>query len=113
MYELTTKNIGVREPDDGLVYCTNHYRLAPMALPNPKCRRYETLATSRDIKQLGVADVARLLNAVNQGSRTIQTMIFEPASLVLHLSIGPGPTSAKPLRRLDLKPLLRPATPQG
>ena len=106
VYELTTKNLGVREPDDGLVYCTNHYRLAPMALPNPKCKRYETLATSRDIKQLGVGDVARLLNAVNQGSHTIQTMIFEPASLVLRLSIGRGPTSAKPLHRLDLKPLL-------
>ncbi len=113
VYELTTKNIGVREPDDGLVYCTNHYRLAPMAFPNPKCRRYETLATSRDIQQLGVGDVARLLHAVNQGSRTIQTMIFEPAKLVLHLSIGPGPTSAKRLKRLDLKPLLQPATPQG
>ncbi len=106
VYELTTKNIGVRKPDDGLVYCTNHYRLAPMALPNPKCRRYETLETSRNIKQLGIGDVARLLHAVNQGSHTIQTMIFEPAILVLHLSIGPGPTSAKPLHRLDLKPLL-------
>jgi predicted choloylglycine hydrolase len=106
VYELTTTHLGVRKPEDGLVYCTNHYRLAPMAFPNPKCRRYETLATSRNIKQLGVADVARLLHAVNQGSHTIQTMVFEPAKLVLHLSIGPGPTSAKPLRRLDLKPLL-------
>ena len=51
----------------------------PDGAADPKCRRYEKLATSRDIKQLGVADVARLLNAVNQGSHTIQTMIFEPA----------------------------------
>jgi isopenicillin-N N-acyltransferase like protein len=108
VYELTTKNIGVREPVEGLVYCTNHYRLGPMALPNPKCRRYSTLETSRDIKQLGVGDVARLLHAVNQGSNTIHTMVFEPGALVLHLSIGPGPTSARPLRRLDLKPLLQP-----
>ena len=54
VYEITTKNIGVREPDDGLVYCTNHYRLAPMAVPNTKCRRYETLGKSQDIKQLAV-----------------------------------------------------------
>jgi len=106
VYEITTKNIGAREPDDGLVYCTNHYRLAPMAVPNTKCPRYKTLGTSRDIKRLSVKDVARLLHAVNQGNHTIQTMVFEPATLVLHLSIGPGPTSAKPLRRLDLKPLL-------
>jgi isopenicillin-N N-acyltransferase like protein len=106
VYEITTKNIGVREADAGLAYCTNHYRVAPMALPNPKCRRYETLEKSRDIKQLTLADVARLLNAVNQGTHTIQTMIFEPAPLVLHLSIGPGPTSSRPLHKLDLKPLL-------
>jgi isopenicillin-N N-acyltransferase like protein len=112
VYEITTKNIGAREPDQGLVYCTNHYRLAPMALPNPKCRRYETLETSHNIAQIGVGDVARLLHAVNQGTHTIQTMVFEPAILVLHLSIGPGPTSAKPLKRLDLKPLLQ-AKPQG
>lgn len=112
VYEITTKNIGVREPDDGLLYCTNHYRLAPMAVANKKCRRYETLETSRDIKQLAVKDVARLLHAVNQGNHTIQTMVFEPASLVLHLSIGAGPTSARPLKTLDLKPLLQ-AKPQG
>jgi isopenicillin-N N-acyltransferase like protein len=112
VYEITTKNIAVREPEDGLVYCTNHYRQTPMALPNPKCWRYPILATSRDIKQLSVGDVARLMHAVNQGDRTIQTMVFEPATLVLHLSIGPGPTSARPLKRLDLKPLLQ-AKPQG
>jgi isopenicillin-N N-acyltransferase like protein len=112
VYEITTKNIGVREATDGLVYCTNHYRLAPMALPNPKCWRYPKLETSRDIKQLGVGDVARLLHVVNQGTHTIQTMVFEPAVLVLHLSIGAGPTSAKPLHKLELKPLLQP-TPQG
>ena len=113
VYELTTKNVGVRKPDDGLVYCTNHYRLAPMALPHPKCWRYETLETSREIKQLGVGDVARLLHAVNQGKATIQTMVFEPAVLVLHLSIGHGPTSARPLRRLELKPLLQPGSTKG
>jgi hypothetical protein len=32
-------------------------------------------------------------------------MIFEPSDLVLHLSIGRGPTSAKPLTKIDLKPL--------
>ena len=48
------------------------------------------------------------MHAVNQGNHTIQTMVFEPAILVLHLSIGAGPTSARPLNRVDLKPLLQP-----
>jgi isopenicillin-N N-acyltransferase like protein len=106
VYEITTKNIGVRDPVNGLAYCTNHYRVAPMAVPNTKCWRYERLEKSRDLKKLSVADVARLLHAVNQGNRTIQTMVFEPSTLVLHLSIGPGPTSARPLHKVDLKPLL-------
>jgi isopenicillin-N N-acyltransferase like protein len=109
VYEITTKNIGAREPEDGLLFCTNHYRVAPMALPNPKCRRYALLDKSRDKKQYAVSDVARLLHAVRQGKSTIQTIVLEPAPLVIHLSIGPGPTSARPLHRVDLKPLLEAA----
>jgi hypothetical protein len=106
VFEITTKNIGVREPEDGLLYCTNHFLLAPMMTPN-KCWRYPKLEKSRDLERLGVADVAKLMNDVNQGNRTIQTMVFEPSELVLHLSIGRGPTSAKPLKKLDLKPLFK------
>jgi hypothetical protein len=105
VYEITTANIGVRTPDDGLLYCTNHFLLAPMAVTT-KCLRYEKLAKSRKIKSLAVSDVARLLHDVNQGRGTIQTMVFEPDKLVLHLSIGHGPASAKPLKTLQLKPLL-------
>ncbi len=56
---------------------------------------------------LAVADVRRRLQAANQGSWTIQTMVFEPAALKIHLSIGAGPTSARPLTTIDLAPLLR------
>lgn len=38
---------------------------------------------------------------------TIQTMVFEPAALKMHLSIGAGPTSGRPLTTLDLGPLVR------
>jgi hypothetical protein len=108
IFEITTKNIGVRQPEDGLLYCTNHFLLEPMATKTKvNCRRYPILEKSREMKQLDVSDVARLLNQVNQGKRTIQTMVFEPSKLVLHLSIGRGPTSEKPLKRLDLKPLLK------
>jgi isopenicillin-N N-acyltransferase-like protein len=108
IYEITTKNIGVREPEDGLLYCTNHFLLSPMVTKTEmNCWRYPILEKSRDMKHLDVSDVARLLSEVNQGKGTIQTMVFEPSKLVLHLSIGRGPTSEKPLKRLDLKPLLK------
>ena len=70
VYEITTKNIGVRKPDDGLLFCTNHYRLAPMATPNAKCLRYaDGWKRSQEIKRPSVDDVAKLLNVVNQGLR--------------------------------------------
>lgn len=106
VYEITTRNIGVREPEAGLLFATNHFRQAPMATSS-RCKRYAKLAKSRALEKLSVPDVARLMHDVNQGKRTIQTMVFRPDRLVLHLSIGRGPTSARPLKLLDLEPLLK------
>jgi isopenicillin-N N-acyltransferase like protein len=105
VYEITTKHIDVRRPDAGLLCATNHFRLPPMAIETT-CNRYDALDKCREIERLDVADVTRLLDKANQGKRTIQTMVFEPSKLVLHLSLGRGPTSARPLHTLDLKPLL-------
>jgi isopenicillin-N N-acyltransferase-like protein len=106
VYEITPKNVGVREEERGLVYCTNHFRLPPMAVP-AVCRRYAILEKAGSVEKLSVADVARFLHDVNQGKRTIQTMVFESKDLRLHLAIGRGPASALPLRRIDLAPLLQ------
>ena len=62
---------------------------------------------------LTVADVARKMHDVNQGPLTVQTMIFEPETLVLHLAVGDTPSSALPLKRLDLAPLLKPGEGDG
>ena len=61
---------------------------------------------------VGLPQVAENLHAVNKGNETIQTMIFEPTSLRLHLAIGKGPSSALPMKQLDLAALLVPA-PDG
>ena len=60
--------------------------------------------------KVSIADVQKHLDAVNLGSFTLQTMVFEPATLKLHLAIGAIPASALPLRTLDLAPLLKPDT---
>ncbi len=67
------------------------------------CPRYAKLTTAQRIDKLDVSDVGRLLNDVNQGGNTIQTMIFEPATLRVHLSLGPPPSSSRPLKTIDLK----------
>jgi len=107
VYEITPRNVAFREGEGGLAACTNHFRLAPMAGAAVACRRYEILEKSRSREKLSVGDVARLLHEASQGKRTMQTMVFEPEKLILHLSIGRGPASARPLGRLDLGPLLR------
>jgi hypothetical protein len=48
------------------------------------------------------------MHAVNQGSMTLQSMIFEPRALVLHLAFGKGPATGLPRNRLPLAELLEP-----
>jgi hypothetical protein len=104
--EMTPKTVALRRGEDGLCACTNHFRTRELAV-FPWCRRYNILVQSNSLPTPDVADVARKLHEVNQGRMTAQTMIFEPAPLVLHLAIGACPSSAQPLRRLELGPLLK------
>jgi isopenicillin-N N-acyltransferase like protein len=104
VFEITPRTVAVRRPHDDLLTCTNHFRADELAT-SINCRRYGTLEKSRDHEKLGIEDVSRMMHAVHQGSWTIQTMIFEPKSRKLHLSLGAGPTSARPLRTLELMPL--------
>jgi hypothetical protein len=71
-----------------------------------KCWRYGILERSREIKQFDVAGVAKQMAAVGQGVSTLQTMVFEPSALKLHLAFGKGPATRLPLRTLELAGLL-------
>ncbi len=107
VFEMTPKTLNVRRAVDGLCACTNHFRSKELAT-STKCKRFDQLEKSWQQAALGLHDVGKQLDAVNQGAMTVQTMIFEPAALKLHLAIGPCPTSALPLKVLDLAPFLRP-----
>ncbi len=105
--EMTPKSVVARRGVNGVCACTNHFRsdeLAVFAL----CGRYRKLVRSRAMGRLGVADVAEKLHQVRIGRMTVQTMVFEPAELKLHLAVGSVPSSALPLKPLDLKPLFSP-----
>ena len=103
--EITTKSVVVRRPENGLCPCTNHFRSEELCT-DKTCRRYDSLSKGFYMEKLDRGDIAKLLDSANQGEHTLQTMIFEPAVLKLHLAIGKCPTSALPLKELDLKPLL-------
>lgn len=103
--EVTTKRVLSRDNDDGLCFATNHFRCKELA-GNSKCWRYSRLEEGRKLDRLGVDNVAKLLHATNQGKLTLHTMVFETETLRLHLSMGPGPASARPLRLIELAQLL-------
>jgi hypothetical protein len=106
VFEMTPKTVAVRRPDNGLLFCTNHFR-TPELMMFAWCGRYRILEKSQSLKILGLEDVAKKLDEVNMGRLTVQTMIFEPKPLILHLAIGASPSSALPLKKLELQPLFK------
>jgi hypothetical protein len=109
VFEFTPKSLVVRRADRGICPCANHFCTKELGLGNTS-RRQVILERSQELPTLGLADMAKKMDAVNQGEMTLQTMVFEPAALRLHLAIGKCPTSRLPLRELDLAPLLKKKT---
>jgi hypothetical protein len=99
--EVTPKTVAVRRPEEGICACTNHFRTEDLAT-STKCERYATLEKSREMKKFDVKEVAKQMDAVNQGAWTLQTMVFEPSELRLRLAYGKGPATRLPLHTLDL-----------
>ena len=104
--EMTPKSVVRRNSKDGICVCTNHF-CSPQLMIFPFCRRFGVLDQAREMKRLGVEDVAKKMHEASSGQITMQTMIFEPQSLRLHLASGKLPASSGPMRRVDLKELLQ------
>ena len=104
--EMTPKTVNVRTADAGITCCTNHFLTDGLKVGRACWRlpKLEAMRTGSD--EYGIVDLFARLAAVNQGDKTLQSMVFEPAELVLHLRYGPGPATDRPTIRLDLKPLL-------
>lgn len=102
--EITPKTVVLRRAENGLLACTNHFRTEPLRVFS-FARRYRILMETDQIQRVAVDDVAKKLHQVNQGRLTLQTMIFQPDRLRLQLAIESCPSSALPLRRLELAPL--------
>jgi hypothetical protein len=102
--EVTPKNVIVRPSEAGINLCTNHFRSAELVM-STKCWRYEKLMQSIGQDKFSVSDIAQRLHAVNQGELTLQSMVFEPATLDMHLVFGPGPATRFPMSKLSLAEL--------
>jgi hypothetical protein len=116
--EFSPSRVVRRDPENGIGICTNHFCTAPLKLDKPK-NVYTTLDRFARLEKarpgdgkLSVEDIHRHLDAVNQGKMTLQTMVFEPTTLTLHLATATAdvPASSRELRRVDLATLLKTTT---
>jgi hypothetical protein len=107
--EITPKSVVLRRAEKHFLACTNHFctELKPSNQfdPGDSFERYSVLEKGRTVKKFAVAEMFRFLHAVNLGEWTLQSMVFEPATLKMHLAIGAAPaTRMKPVT-LELAPL--------
>ena len=103
VFEATPRHVVRRDGVHDVCCCTNCFLTDELCV-GEKCWRYPKLqAVQKANGKLGVAEIAKALDSVNQGAHTIQCMIFEPKSRVLHLAYGGGKSATKrPLAKLDL-----------
>jgi len=102
-----TRSLVVRRGLSGGVLCaTNHFRARGVGPVGPH-RRYDILAreAARLHGRLGVPQAAELLAMVNQGPLTMQSMIFEPRAMKLHLAFGEPPSTSRPYVEVDVRKL--------
>jgi len=102
--EMTPKTLHVRRGEDGLLACTNHFRTEGLAMLRI-CPRYDRLMQAGELRRIGLKQMHAKLQQVAISRLTVQTMVFEPAALKLHLAIGSCPAARLPLKPLELKPL--------
>jgi isopenicillin-N N-acyltransferase like protein len=111
--EVSPRRVVRRDARKSTCVCTNHFCTPALRPARPldvehSFERFAKLEEVRDWdRKASPDDLRKQLDAVALGRFTLQTMVFEPATLRLHLSIGKTPASAGPLRTLDLAPLLR------
>jgi hypothetical protein len=109
VFELSPDAVVRRDPDRGAVVCANHFLgpgRADLARDNP----FDTLGRLDRLLAVAGAAGARFdlaaawaaLAGVNQGAMTLQSMVFEPRRLALHVALGAGPATASPPTELRL-----------
>lgn len=106
VFEITPTHIGRRDPESGVLACTNHFRTEGLTV-NERCWRYPRLMAAAKEEPLTVEDVHRHLHEANQGEFTLQTMIFEPRDLAVRLAFGKPPVSDDELTKIELAPLFK------
>lgn len=105
--EVTAKNVVFRAAENGFCCCTNHFLSRELSMPVHHnvyltVDRLKKVHSRRTCPKLSIADLATALHEANLGIHTLQTMIFEPETRTIFLAFGSTPTSALPLKKLEV-----------
>jgi isopenicillin-N N-acyltransferase like protein len=103
--EIQREGITVRRGQPGAaLISTNHQRGQDHDTAR-HCWRYDSLhrESARLFGRTDVRSIERLLDEVSQGKMTMQSMVFEPSTRVIHLAAGEQ-ASKLAFHRIDLKP---------
>jgi isopenicillin-N N-acyltransferase like protein len=111
-FEITPERIVVRHGSRGTCVSTNHF-IAKELKPEIGLNIFDTHGRFASLtkvseleRKLSTADLQVALHSVNLKNLTLQTLVFECATLRLHLACGSIPASAAEMKVLDLAPLL-------
>jgi hypothetical protein len=111
VFEITPERVVVRPGQEGTCVATNHFcsdELKALLTINffGTCDRFATLTKVGELqRKLTPSDLQVGLHAACHKKLTLQTMIFEPATLQLHLATGGIPASAGEMKIVPLAPL--------
>jgi isopenicillin-N N-acyltransferase like protein len=108
VFELWPDAVARRDPERGAVVCANHF-LGPARTTFGRNNPFDTLGRLDRLARvasapepLGVTGAWAALGAVSQGALTIQSMVFEPRRLALHVALGEGPATRRAPTELRL-----------
>lgn len=107
--EFTADQVAVRRPQRGVLVAANSFRSPDlMPRPTPFSERYGLLErlAARSHGRIAVADLERMLRAVQMPEQTLQSIIFEPARRRLYLAAGQVPAAGGTFRVIDCAALL-------
>ncbi len=113
VFEVSPQRIVVRHGTNGTTACANHFCTGPLRPrvpinPSHSFERFRTLQAAGQVPYpLDLVDLQADLHAVSNRDETLQSMIFEPCRLRLHLAIGACPAANLEMKTLDLAPLLK------
>lgn len=112
VFEISPEDVVVRKSTEGQCSCTNHFctkEMKPEKQENlfRSVDRFKTLEKTRELQKVDVAEMHKALHACSHKGSTMQTMVFEPSELKLHLAIGKVPASEGELKTLELAPLFK------